>query len=59
MRPIMLTDKHIGQWARYLVEEFPNWKELEAILLNHPEIEEVFLAMYKKGFQDAMQVCKD
>lgn len=47
-----LTDKHIGQWAGYLIEEYPRRIELEKILLDNPEIEEVFLEMYKKGFQD-------
>jgi hypothetical protein len=47
-----LTDKHIGQWAGYLIEEFPNWKELEKMLRENPEIEKVFIEMYKKGFYD-------
>jgi len=51
----MMTDKHINQWAGYLIEDFPNWKELEKILCDHPEIEQVFIAMYKKGFQDCLQ----
>lgn len=59
----MLTDKHIEQWTGYLIEELPKWKELEKILHENPEIDEVFIAMwrhlmvrmYKKGYQD----CKD
>lgn len=47
-----LTDKHIGQWADYLIEKYPRFRELESILRNNPEIDEVFLEMYKKGFQD-------
>src|ERR1041385_3698155 len=47
-----LNDKHIGQWAGYLIEEYPRWQELEKLLSDNPEIEKVFLEMYKKGFQD-------
>ncbi len=47
-----LTDKHIGQWAGYLIEEYPRWRELENLLINNPEIEELFLKMYKKGYHD-------
>ena len=49
---MMLNDKHIEQWAGYLIEEFPNWKELEKILLEYPEIEQVLVGMYKKGYED-------
>lgn len=48
----MLNDKHIEQWSAYLIEEFPNWKELEKILLKYPEIEKVFIEIYKKGYKD-------
>jgi hypothetical protein len=51
----MLNDKHIEQWAGYLIEDFPNWKELEKILINNPEIDKVFIAMYKKGYQDCIE----
>lgn len=48
----MLNDKHIEQWAGYLIEEFSNRKELEKILREYPEIDKVFVAMYKKGYED-------
>lgn len=48
----MLNDKHIEQWATYLIEEYPNWQELKKILLGHLEIEQVFVEMYKKGYED-------
>jgi len=51
----LLTDKHISQHAGYLIEEYLNRKDLEKILCSYPEIDEVFIEMYKKGFQD----CKD
>ncbi len=55
----MLTDKHIDQWTGYLIGEFPNWKELEKILCEHPEIEMVFIEMYKKGYQDCVEETKE
>lgn len=54
----MLNDKHIEQWAGYLIEEFPRWKELEQILRGNPEFDEVFCAMYKKGYQDCFEDLK-
>ena len=50
----MLNDKHIGQWAGYLIEEFPKSEQLEKLLHDNPEIDEVFIAMYKKGYEDCM-----
>ncbi len=51
----MLTDKHIGQWAGYLIEGLPRWKELEKILIDYREFDEVFIAMYKKGYEDCLE----
>lgn len=48
----MLTDKHIEQWSGYLIEEFQNHEELEKLLQDHPQIEKVFVSMYKKGYED-------
>jgi hypothetical protein len=50
----MMNDKHISQWAEYIIEEFPNRKELEKVVCQYPELEKVFIAMYKKGCEDAM-----
>ncbi len=41
------------QWAGYMIDEFPNWKELEATLNKYPEIDDVFVRMYKKGYEDS------
>jgi len=49
----MLNEKHINQWASYIIEELPNWKELNKVLLKFPEIEKIFVDMYKKGYEDA------
>lgn len=54
----MLTDKHIDQWAGYLIEQFANWLELEKVLHQFPEFEKIFIAMYKKGFQDCLDETK-
>lgn len=51
----MLNDKHIGQWAGYIVEKFDRWRELEKILIEYREFDEVFLDMYKKGYEDCLE----
>lgn len=48
----MLTDKHIEQWAEYLIEELPDGINLEKQLPK--DIWEIFIAMYKKGYSDAI-----
>ena len=54
----MLNDKHIGQWAGYLIEEFPKWRELEKILIEYREFDRVFIDMYKKGYEDCQEEMK-
>lgn len=49
----MLTDKHIGQWAGYIIEELEDWRDIEKMLANkYPQLEKVFVEMYKKGYYD-------
>ncbi len=47
----MLTDKHIDQWAGYLLEELPNYKEL----IQDDKLAQVLISMYKKGYQDCLE----
>lgn len=51
----MLNDKHIEQWAGYLIEASPKWKELEKVLIEYPEFDEIFKDMYKKGYKDCLE----
>jgi hypothetical protein len=46
---IMLNDKHIEQWAEYLVEEFMDNEQIKKI---SQDLWNVFIQMYKKGYQD-------
>jgi hypothetical protein len=47
----MLNDKHIEQWASYLLEELPNYEEL----IKDKELETILIEMYKKGYNDCLQ----
>ncbi len=48
----MMTDKHIEQWAGYLIEEKPYPAALLEGINEH--IWEVIIEMYKKGYQDCL-----
>lgn len=48
----MLTDKHIDQWAGYLIEELPNRIKWENEL--DQGIYDIFIEMYKKGYSDCL-----
>ena len=50
----MLTDKHIDQWAGYLLEELPNYE----VLIQDTGLARVLIEMYKKGFQDCIEELK-
>ena len=47
----MLNDKHIDQWAGYLIQELPNCRELE----QDNELCEILISMYKKGYEDCIE----
>lgn len=47
-----LNNKHIDQWAGYLLEELPNYEEL----IQDDGLAKIFIEMYKKGFQDCKTV---
>lgn len=47
-----MTDKHIDQWAGYLLEELPNYEKL----IQNDGLAKIFTEMYKKGFQDCKTV---
>lgn len=49
----MLTDKHIYQWATYLIEEIPGGDEI--IKTMSKEMDQVLIDMYKKGYQDCLE----
>lgn len=49
----MLNDKHIEQWASYLVEEIEN--DDKVIREMRQEMWDVFVKMYKKGYEDALE----
>ncbi len=48
----MLNDKHIDQWAGYLIEELPEGLILERTLPK--DIWGIFVEMYKKGYEDCL-----
>jgi hypothetical protein len=50
----VLNNKHIIQHAGYLIEEFPSWRELEKIINDNGEIDDVFVDMYKFGYQQCL-----
>jgi hypothetical protein len=50
----MLTDKHIDQYAGYLMEDLPNYNEL----ILDKGLSEVLISMYKKGFEDCLMDTK-
>lgn len=52
----MLTNKHQDEWAAYLIEELPNYKEIEKMLST--EVFNVLRMMYQKGYQDCMNNLK-
>ena len=47
----MLNDKHIEQWAEYLLEEIPNGMD---IMKTTPELWGAMIKMYKKGYEDCL-----
>ncbi len=49
----MMTDKHIEQWATYLIEELPKYKHLAGTL--DESIYDIIVEMYKKGYQDGYE----
>ncbi len=51
----MPTDERIEQCAGYLIQYFYKGKGLEKILNLNPELDKVFVDMYKKGYLDAME----